>query len=119
MDSSEQNGAALASKLTVDDVDVEFLPLIYEIIRRYGAGVERDPHDTNQKTRESQDTSQKVLELQKKLDQARNQIRRLPGVEHSKEEQLQKLETLRKQLQLKKELLLKYRNMCTFDIPKS
>lgn len=38
MDSSEQNGAALASKLTVDDVDVEFLPLIYEIIRRYGAG---------------------------------------------------------------------------------
>jgi mediator of RNA polymerase II transcription subunit 9 len=47
------------------------------------------------------------------------QIRRLPGVEHSKEEQLQKLETLRKQLQLKKELLLKYRNMCTFDIPKS
>jgi len=47
------------------------------------------------------------------------QIRRLPGVEHSKEEQLHKLETLRKQLQLKKELLLKYRNMCTFDIPKS
>jgi mediator of RNA polymerase II transcription subunit 9 len=39
------------------------------------------------------------------------QIRRLPGVEHSKEEQLQKLETLRKQLQLKKELLLKKKHV--------
>lgn len=35
MDSGEQNCAALPSQLTVDDVDVEFLPLIYEIIRRY------------------------------------------------------------------------------------
>lgn len=115
MDSGEQNCAALPLQLTVDEVDVEFLPLIYEIIR----SVERDPHDSSQKTRESQDTSQKVLELQKKLEQARNQIHRLPGVEYSKEEQLQKLETLRKQLQLKKDLLLKYRHMCTFDIPKS
>lgn len=46
-------------------------------------------------------------------------IGRLPGVEYSKEEQQQKLETLRKQLQLKKDLLRKYRNMCTFEIPKS
>jgi hypothetical protein len=37
MDSGEQNGGALPSQLTVDDVDVEFLPLIYEIIRRYEA----------------------------------------------------------------------------------
>jgi hypothetical protein len=35
MDSGEQNGPTLPSQLTVDDVDVEFLPLIYEIIRRY------------------------------------------------------------------------------------
>ena len=33
MDSGEQNGT-VSSLLTVDDVDVEFLPLIYEIIRR-------------------------------------------------------------------------------------
>lgn len=46
------------------------------------------------------------------------QIKRLPGIEYSKEEQLQKLETLRKQLRLKRELLLKYRNTCTFEIPK-
>ena len=35
MDCSDENGGALSTKLTVDDVDVEFLPLIYEIIRRY------------------------------------------------------------------------------------
>lgn len=43
------------------------------------------------------------------------QIRRLPGVEYSKEEQVEKLETLRKQLRLKRELLQKYRNMYLLD----
>lgn len=109
----------------------------------YVFSVEKDPHDTTQKAKESQDTSHKILELQKKLDSTRSQvkyykislfscadmfnitllyfflqIKRLPGIEYSKEEQLQKLETLRKQLRLKRELLLKYRNTCTFEIPK-
>lgn len=115
MESIEQNGStATPSSLTVDDVDVDFLPLIYDIIR----SVERDPHDSTQKTRESQDISQKILELHKKFDEARSQIGRLPGVEYSKDEQLRKLETFRKQLQLKKDLLRKYREMCTFEIPK-
>lgn len=105
---------SLRTQFTVDDLDIEILPLIYEIIR----SVEKDPHDTTQKAKESQDTSHKILELQKKLDSARSQIKRLPGIEYSKEEQLQKLETLRKQLRLKRELLLKYRNTCTFEIPK-
>ncbi|KAK0174884.1 hypothetical protein PV327_010600 [Microctonus hyperodae] len=95
------------SSFTVNDLDIEILPLIYEIIR----SVEKDPYDTTQKVKESQDTSQKILELQKKLDSARSQIKRLPGIEYSKEEQLEKLETLRKQLRLKRELLFKYRNM--------
>ncbi|EFN87559.1 mediator of RNA polymerase II transcription subunit 9 [Harpegnathos saltator] len=106
--------APLRTQFTVDDLDIEILPLIYEIIR----SVEKDPHDTTQKAKESQDTSHKVLELQKKLDSVRSQIKRLPGIEYSKEEQLQKLETLRKQLRLKRELLLKYRNSYTFEIPK-
>ncbi|KAL6267113.1 mediator of RNA polymerase II transcription subunit 9 [Pogonomyrmex barbatus] len=107
--------ASLRTQFTVDDLDIEILPLIYEIIR----SIEKDPHDTTQKAKESQDTSHKILELQKKLDSARSQIKRLPGIEYSKEEQLQKLETLRKQLRLKRELLLKYRNTCTFEIPKA
>ncbi|EZA53855.1 hypothetical protein DMN91_011053 [Ooceraea biroi] len=106
--------ASLRTQFTVDDLDIEILPLIYEIIR----SIEKDPYDTTQKAKESQDTSHKIIELQKKLDSARSQIKRLPGIEYSKEEQLQKLETLRKQLRLKRELLLKYRNTCTFEIPK-
>jgi len=38
--------------------------------------VEKDPHDTTQKAKESQDTSHKILELQKKLDFARSQVSR-------------------------------------------
>lgn len=37
--------------------------------------VEKDPHDTTQKAKESQDTSHKILELQKKLDSARAQVK--------------------------------------------
>ncbi|XP_057321028.1 mediator of RNA polymerase II transcription subunit 9 isoform X2 [Microplitis mediator] len=103
--------ATSCNQFTVDDLDIEILPLIYEIIR----SVEKDPYDTTQKAKESQDTSQKILELQKKFDS----IKRLPGIEYSKEEQLKKLETLRKQLRLKRELLFKYRNMCSFEIPKN
>lgn len=36
--------------------------------------VEKDPHDTAQKAKESQDASHKILELQKKLDSVRSQV---------------------------------------------
>lgn len=97
--------------------------------------VEKDHHDNTAKTRESQDCSQKVLELQKRLDQARAevtinfchfcgkhckfQIRLLPGIEYSKEQQLHHLEALKTQLKLKQELLRKYRYMYTFEVSKS
>ncbi|XP_033231007.1 mediator of RNA polymerase II transcription subunit 9-like [Belonocnema kinseyi] len=100
------------NQLTVNNLEIEILPLIYEIIR----SIERDPYDANQKAKESQDMSHKIVDLQKKLDSARVQIKKLPGVGYSKEEQLQNLENLRKQLRLKRELLLKYRNMCTFEM---
>lgn len=113
-DNQDQTASELPSRLSVDDVDVDFLPIIYDIIR----GLEKDPHESSQKPSHSQDISQKVLELQKKLEVAKEQIKRLPGVEYSKEQQLDKLEALRTQLRLKRDLLLKYRTMCTFDIPK-
>lgn len=47
------------------------------------------------------------------------QIRKLPGVEYNTEEQLRQLDILRNQLRLKRELLHKYRNLCTFEIPKA
>ncbi|GAB0089928.1 Mediator of RNA polymerase II transcription subunit 9 [Sergentomyia squamirostris] len=89
--------------LTVDEIEIEILPTIYAIIR----SVEKDPID---KQRESQECSVKVLELQKRLDNVRNQIRQLP-IDLNKEEQLQRLETLRNQLLLKQKLLKKYKNI--------
>uniref|UniRef100_A0A6M2DNF5 Mediator of RNA polymerase II transcription subunit 9 n=1 Tax=Xenopsylla cheopis TaxID=163159 RepID=A0A6M2DNF5_XENCH len=97
--------------LTVEQIEIDILPTIYDIIR----SVERDPHDSAGKTRESQDCSVKVLDLQKKLDKIRSQVALLPGIEYNKEEQLEHLDTLRKQLKLKQELLHKYRTMYSFD----
>ncbi|XP_045491649.1 mediator of RNA polymerase II transcription subunit 9 isoform X2 [Colias croceus] len=97
--------------ITVQEVDVDFLPIVYEIIR----SVERDFHDNTAKVRESQDCSLKVLDLQKKLDFARAQIKRLPGIEFNKQDQLKQFEILQTQLRLKRELLQKYRNMCSFE----
>lgn len=98
----------------VEDLSIEILPVIYEIIR----SIEKDHHDNTAKTRESQDCSQKVLELQKRLDQARADIRMLPGIEFSKEQQLNHLEALKTQLRLKQELLQKYRYLYPFDFQK-
>jgi len=100
-------------KQITTDLNVDILPSIYEIIR----SVEKDHHDNSGKSRESQDCSQKVLELQKKLVEIRSQIRHLPGIDYSKEQQLKNLEALKAQLQLKQELLHKYR-IYPFDIQK-
>ncbi|XP_053625264.1 mediator of RNA polymerase II transcription subunit 9 [Plodia interpunctella] len=107
-DHSDQNNY---NSLSVQDVDVDFLPIVYEIIR----SVERDYHDNSAKARESADCSHKVLELQKKLDIARSQIKRLSGIDYNKQDQLKQFEILRTQLRLKRELLQKYRNMCSFE----
>ncbi|XP_075969149.1 mediator complex subunit 9 [Anticarsia gemmatalis] len=108
-DHSEQNNF---SPIAVQDVDVDFLPIVYEIIR----SVERDFHDNSAlKARESQECSQRVLELQKKFEVARSQIKRLTGIDYNKQDQLKQFEILRTQLRLKRELLQKYRNMCSFE----
>ncbi|XP_058458538.1 mediator of RNA polymerase II transcription subunit 9 [Malaya genurostris] len=87
--------------------EIEILPVVYEIIR----SVEKDPVDNAAKQRESHDCSQKVLELQRRLEIARRIVRQLPGIEFSKEEQLRRLESLRKQLALKQQLIKKYKNV--------
>ncbi|KAK7600793.1 hypothetical protein V9T40_008234 [Parthenolecanium corni] len=111
MDSCEERISNDSVDSSSTDVDITFLPLIYEIIR----SLERDPHDPAQKNAQSQDISQKVLEIQKKLDEARDQIRELPGIEYNKRDQKLQLKHLRNQLQLKRQLILKFRNMYPFD----
>lgn len=97
--------------IAAEEFNFEFLPIIYAIIRR----IEKDHHDTAAKTKESQECAQKVLELQKHLDQARAQIYQLRGIDYNKEQQLSNLESLKIQLKLKQELLQKYRYMHPYD----
>ena len=47
------------------------------------------------------DASQKIQELSKKIETAREQVKRLPGIDFTKEEQAAQLKALRKQLVLK------------------
>ncbi|XP_013393420.1 mediator of RNA polymerase II transcription subunit 9 [Lingula anatina] len=84
--------------------DVNFLPIIYDIIK----SIDKDSHDVGTK----------VNEFKVKLQKAKDQTEKLPGIEYSKEDQLKQLDILRKQLIQKTELLQKYKNLCNFDIPK-
>ncbi|XP_065219836.1 mediator of RNA polymerase II transcription subunit 9 [Planococcus citri] len=111
MSSEDQCNEQLSHAACSKEVDVTFLPLIYEIIR----GLERDPHDPVQKNAQSQDVSQKVMEILRKLEEVREYIRGLPGIEYSKKEQKQQLQFLRNQLLMKRQLILKFRNMYSFD----
>ncbi|XP_076040165.1 mediator complex subunit 9 [Oratosquilla oratoria] len=97
------------SSVSAEEIDVDFLPLIYQYLR----SLEKEQPDV---IKVSQESSQKILDLQKKIETAREQVRKLPGVEYSQEEQLRKLEALRKQLVLKKRLLLKYKTMTAGDV---
>ncbi|XP_055374183.1 mediator of RNA polymerase II transcription subunit 9 [Condylostylus longicornis] len=92
--------------LTVDQLDIEILPVIYDIIRC----VEKDPIDNAAKQKESQECSQKILELQKRFESARTQIKQLSGINYNKEDQLQQLDLLKNQLKLKQQLIKKYKN---------
>ncbi|XP_054716465.1 mediator of RNA polymerase II transcription subunit 9-like [Uloborus diversus] len=100
--------------MTAETVNTDFLPIIYDIIRN----VEKDTFESSQKPLETTDTNLKIPELRTKLQQCREQIQKLPGIEYTKEEQKRRLDALREQLVQKRQLLLKYKNMCHFDIPK-
>jgi len=105
---------ANADVVKAEDIDTDFLPLIYDVIR----STEKEAHDSAQKIRDSHDTYQKIMELKTKFQQCKEQIQKLNGIDYNKEEQIKRLDALRKQLTMKRELLLKYRNMCHFDTPK-
>ena len=87
------------SKLEAKDVDVEILPIVHDIIR----ALEKDTNDVSQRSRDSLEASQKILELNKKVEKVREDIYRLPGIEMNKEEQLAKMQNLKQQLKMKKD----------------
>lgn len=55
--------------------------------------------------------AKQVIELQRRLDNARSQINRLSGINYNKDEQLHRLELLRNQLKQKQHLIKKYKNI--------
>ena len=93
--------------VTVADIDIEFLPVIHEIVKT----IERDPQDPGLKNKESLEASQKIQELGKRIESVRDQVKKLPGVDFTKDEQAAQLKALKKQLVLKQELIQKYKNL--------
>jgi len=94
-------------QITVTDIDAEFLPQIHDIVKT----VEKDPQDAATKNKESLDASEKVKELNKKIERAREDVKKLPGIALTKEEQTAQLNALKKQLKVKQELLARYRKL--------
>lgn len=76
-------------------------------------------NSANQKStnREQQqnDCHEKILELKKKIQKSREQVVKVNGISLTKEDQIKKFEALDKQLSMKKELLLRYKNRCPID----
>ncbi|XP_064479728.1 mediator of RNA polymerase II transcription subunit 9-like [Ornithodoros turicata] len=97
---------------SVEEASSDILHLLYDIIR----SIERDSHDPNQK-RDSYDSALKIQDLRNKLQTCRELVQKLPGIDLTQEEQLHKVEALKKQLIKKRELLIKYKSMCHFDTP--
>lgn len=65
--------------------------------------------------RESHDYHVKVQGLKDKLDQMRDQVNKVRGIELTKEEQLKKMDILSYQLAQKREVLARYKNHCPIE----
>ena len=52
-----------------------------------------------------------MQDLNKKIEAARDLVKKLPGIDFTKEEQAAQLKALKKQLLLKQELIQKYRKL--------
>ncbi|CAD5113544.1 DgyrCDS2705 [Dimorphilus gyrociliatus] len=90
------NGNISLQIKNMSDVDVNFIPLVYEILK----SVDKD----------SGDVTNRVTDLKNKIQRAKEQVEKLPGIDQCPEEQAKQLEVIRKQLDLKVELLKKLRN---------
>lgn len=84
------------------------LPLLYSILstveKEHLAGA-----DANQKNKDSLEASQKIAELNEKIARIRSDVYGLPGIGKSPKEQKNQLRSLRKQLEMKKKLIAKYK----------
>lgn len=83
--------------------------------------IEKEVNETAgpvQKSREQHDYYQKIQSLKERYEKFREQVNKIQGIELTKEEQLKRVDTLSKQLVMKRELLLRYRHNCPIDSTK-
>lgn len=76
-------------------------------------------HNIYSMDKDSQDVHQELTKLKTKIQEAREQISNMPGIDTSPAEQQQQLATLREQVRTKNQLLQKYKSLCMFDVPKA
>ncbi|KAK7112792.1 hypothetical protein V1264_012184 [Littorina saxatilis] len=85
--------------------ELNLLPAVYEVVR----SIEKDSSpDLNQ-------VNQKLNELKAKFQKARECVEKLPGTQYSKEEQLRRVRILHNQMELKTQLLQKFKEKGSFD----
>ncbi|KAM4531119.1 mediator of RNA polymerase II transcription subunit 9 [Leuresthes tenuis] len=97
--------AVAQPKLEKETEDCSLLPLVHDIIKCMD--------------KDSQDVHQDLAKLKTKIQEAREQISNMPGIDSSPQEQQQQLATLREQVRTKNQLLQKYKGLCMFDVPKA
>ncbi|XP_041718668.1 mediator of RNA polymerase II transcription subunit 9 [Coregonus clupeaformis] len=85
--------------------DCSLLPLVHDIIKCMD--------------KDSQDVHQELAKLKTRIQEAREQIGAMPGIDMSPSEQQHQLETLREQVSTKNQLLQKYKSLCMFEVPKA
>ncbi|KAM4598649.1 mediator of RNA polymerase II transcription subunit 9 [Polymixia lowei] len=97
--------AASQTKQEKEGEDCSLLPLVHDIIKCMD--------------KDSQDVHQELAKLKTSIQEAREQISGMPGIDSSPAEQQQQLSTLRDQVRTKNQLLQKYKSLCMFDVPKA
>ncbi|XP_043566947.1 mediator of RNA polymerase II transcription subunit 9 [Chiloscyllium plagiosum] len=96
---------SVTKKILIKQEDCSFLPIVHDIIKCMD--------------KDSQDVHQELNKLKTKLQETREMILAMPGIDLSPEQQQLQLQNLRDQVRTKNELLQKYKSLCMFDIPKT
>ncbi|XP_010872276.1 mediator of RNA polymerase II transcription subunit 9 [Esox lucius] len=97
--------AAEQTKQERESDDYSLLPVVHDIIKCMD--------------KDSQDVHQELAKLKTRIQDAREQIGTMPGIDKSPSEQQQELEKLREQVRTKNQLLQKYKSLCMFEVPKA
>ncbi|XP_015790672.1 mediator of RNA polymerase II transcription subunit 9 [Tetranychus urticae] len=113
---SNNNNNSSTPNIKLEDIDFEFLPLIYDIIR----SIEKELNEgssVGQKAihREQTEIPAKMQLLNDKFKKCREQLMKIEGIDITKEQQLKQLENLSKQLDMKRQLLTQYKNFSPIE----